>query len=87
MPQPLVSPTTAVDSIADSLFDEDSILNKPKALGSALLELSQGVRDERHMWKNTSGTSRIGGKLTLPAIRKAENLKRRRNSSTRKDVR
>jgi len=87
LPQPLDSPITSADSIAGSLFDEDSPLNKPKALGSALVELSQGNPDERKLWKNTSGTSRTGSKLTLPAVRKDENLKRRRNSSTRKDVR
>lgn len=85
--EPLISPLTPFDAVESPIFNESVAMDKPKAPDLVLVKLSQGMRDELHTWKNASGTMLTSGRSTVPAIKKQENQKRLRKSSSRKDVR
>lgn len=87
LPKPLIAPIIPVDPVEDSIFAVDSVLNKSKAHSPVLAELPQGNRDKLDRWKRASGTTVTGSRTSAPASHQAENQKRLRNSSNRKDVR
>jgi hypothetical protein len=85
--EPIIAPIIPVDPIEDSIFAVAFTPNKSTAPRPELGELSQGNPDKLRRWKNTNGTPLTGSRTSAPVSHQAENQKRLRNSSNRKDVR